>query len=113
MQRLAMLLMCAAFTLCACKKRPFEAIGSCISYANSTCLDLAVVNDDVRKICSGGAFTLNATPCDRANTLGGCRKGNMLTWYFPSSEVKTAADVKTKCASDTFVMPDGKEPAGS
>ena len=25
----------------------------------------------------------------------------------------SATDVKAKCASDTFVMPDGKEPAGS
>lgn len=109
MQRLVMLLVTAALTLCACKQKPLEVVGSCKSYADSTCLDLAVVNDDVKRICSGGAFTLNATPCDRANTLGGCRRGNMLTWYFPSSDVKSAADVKTKCSRDIFVTPDGKE----
>jgi len=93
----------------ACKEKPFEAAGSCISYSNSQCWDLAVVNDDVKKICSGGAFDLKDKPCDRADVVGGCRSGNMLVWYKTTTGIATAADVKKKCEGKAFVSKDGKQ----
>jgi hypothetical protein len=75
----------------SCDMRGYEEI----------CMDLTSVNAKVEVICS--KYTLTKAPCERRGAVGGCGTPNIITWYYPSSKVSTASDVKKKCTNDTFV----------
>jgi hypothetical protein len=62
------------------------------------CMDLTAVNDKVVQICSQYKFPKKA--CDRKGALGGCVANKTITWYYPDSSRKTAADVKKECHDD-------------
>jgi hypothetical protein len=101
-----------AAALLACKKSgPKEVKASCdmrsaASSGSSICIDFHVEpNSKVKAICSEeSGYTLTTKPCDTSTALGGCEKGNLTNWYYPSSKHTSADDVKKDC-SDTFVMP--------
>lgn len=106
-----------AFALLACKKgggsAPTEVKGSCDMRAgaasgtsSSICIDFHTEpNEKVKAICSpASGYVLATTGCDRTGALGGCQKGKLTNWYYPSSKHSSASDVKAEC-SDSFVTP--------
>lgn len=44
------------------------------------------------------------TACDTTDSLGGCKAGNKVIWYYPSERHKTVADAKQSCASKNRVF---------
>jgi hypothetical protein len=76
--------------------------GSSSGSGSELCMDLTVVNDKVRDICSRYKFSKKS--CDRKGALGGCANATSITWTYPDSRHKTANDVKKEC-TDTFVTP--------
>jgi hypothetical protein len=90
-----------------CKRGPKEVKASCdmrgsgSSSSSALCIDFHVEpNSKAAGICKTGGYVLAKTPCPRATSLGGCAKGNLTNWYFPSSRHSTTADVKKECPSD-------------
>ncbi len=99
--------------LFACKNKASASVvkGSCDMRGGSgsgsaICMDFHVEpNAKVRAICSPAAgYTMSSGRCDRTGALGGCHKGNLTSWYYPSSVHTTAAQVQASC-SDEFVTP--------
>lgn len=106
-------LVLALGALIACKKSgatPKEVKASCdmrgaSSGGSAICIDFHVEpNEKAKSICTGGGYTLAATPCSRAGSLGGCQKGNLTNWYYPSSRHSSADDIKKDC-SENFLTP--------
>jgi hypothetical protein len=105
-------LMVVVAALFACKQSgPKEVKASCdmraaASGGSSICIDFhEEPNDKVKAICSeASGYVLAPKPCDKTGALGGCQKGKLTNWYYPSSKHTSAADVKTEC-SDDFLNP--------
>lgn len=99
--------------LFACKNKGNPAVvkGSCDMRGGSgagsaICIDFHVEpNAKVQAICSPSAgYNLSTGACDRTGALGGCQKGNLTNWYYPSSVHTSASQVQSEC-TDTFVSP--------
>jgi hypothetical protein len=50
--------------------------------------------------------------CDTSDSLGGCKAGNKVIWYYPSERHKTVADAKQSCVrkNRVFVAAPAGEP---
>lgn len=72
---------------------------------SAICMDLTDINPRVEAICE--KYKLSKTkPCDLTGSLGGCASPRTITWYYPSSDLKTPADAMKKCrGGDEFVKP--------
>jgi hypothetical protein len=95
--------------LLACKSGPKEVKASCdmrgasgAGESSSICIDFyANPNEKVRAICSeANGYVFAPKPCDHSTALGGCKKGSLTNWYYPSSRHSSAADVKKECGSE-------------
>ncbi len=96
--------------LCVLSNRPAsrsDIVGSCDMRGGSgsaICMDLTDINAKVEIICS--QYTLSRSkPCDLSGAIGGCASPRTITWYYPSSDTTSAADVQKKCYGDEFRTP--------
>jgi hypothetical protein len=116
--------------LAACNSGPFNVLASCdltSSPTTSVCMELSDEGflPKAQSICEGsdGSTSYRWHPgkaCDRTGSLGGCRKSGLREWIYPSSTIKTEADVRAKCANDgekfvalTEDLPPGAAPSAS
>lgn len=107
---LALLVVTSALFACKKSSVPKEVKGSCDmrgssdSGSSKICIDFhEEPNERVKAICSPTAgYTLATTACDKTGALGGCQKGKLTNWYYPSSRHTSADDVKREC-SDEFL----------
>jgi hypothetical protein len=88
-----------------------DSVGSCDMRGGlgetQICMDLTEINPRVEQICSSDEnYKLaRGKGCDTKESLGGCASPRTITWYYPSSEMKSADDVKKKCYGDAYVKP--------
>jgi hypothetical protein len=86
-----------------------DIVGSCDMRGgigeSQICMDLTEINSKVEAICLNGDYKLSRTdPCDTKEALGGCASPRTITWYYPSSTVKTQSDAKKECLGDDKFM---------
>ena len=82
--------------------------------AEQACVDLLTNRNNqleptLKSLCVG---TFSLSLCNHTGALGGCQcdacdNGKNVEWLFPDAakNINTAADVKAKCGSRTFVAP--------
>jgi hypothetical protein len=107
----------ALATVPGCGKGPLKIVASCDMRGHGgsnseICMDLTDRNlDKVKQLCDAQGNKWQTQACDRKGSLGGCRDDAAITWQYPSSQAKTADDVKKGCYGDAKYVPaDWTEP---